>query len=157
MVNRMHVAVPQARDGVSRPPVIPAGVAQARAARDAGYKPPTEKDLQVHSHSPWDLESLAWIASCSNQLHFHWGMQLDVKCSDVSCALCTVMYILALLLMSVGGCSCHTSGVLCCIAVGVSSGADGLGKLNALSLQHVVEWKHATHIARLLQTLWTVG
>lgn len=47
MVNRMHVAVPQARDKVSRPPVIPAGVAQARAARDAGYKPPTEKDLQV--------------------------------------------------------------------------------------------------------------
>ncbi len=43
----MHVAQPQARDGVSRPPVIPAGVAQARAARDGGYKPPTEKDLQV--------------------------------------------------------------------------------------------------------------
>ena len=43
----MHVAQPQARDGVSRPPVIPPGVAQARAARDAGYKPPTEKDLQV--------------------------------------------------------------------------------------------------------------
>ena len=51
MVNRMHVAVPQARDRVSRPPVIPAGVAQARAARDAGYKPPTEKDLQVPSHT----------------------------------------------------------------------------------------------------------
>ena len=46
-MNRMHVARPQARDGVSRPPVIPAGVAQARAARDGGYKPPTEKDLQV--------------------------------------------------------------------------------------------------------------
>lgn len=54
VVNRMHVAVPQARDRVSRPPVIPAGVAQARAARDAGYKPPTEKDLQVHSHSGRD-------------------------------------------------------------------------------------------------------
>jgi len=47
VVNRMHVAQPQARDGVSRPPVIPAGVAQARAARDGGYKPPTEKNLQV--------------------------------------------------------------------------------------------------------------
>lgn len=47
VVNRMHVAQPQARDGVSRPPVIPPGVAQARAARDGGYKPPTEKDLQV--------------------------------------------------------------------------------------------------------------
>ena len=46
----MHVAQPQARDGVSRPPVIPPGVAQARAARDAGYKPPTEKDLQVTGH-----------------------------------------------------------------------------------------------------------
>lgn len=51
MVNRMHVAVPQARDRVSRPAVIPAGVAQARAARDAGYKPSTEKDLQVYAHS----------------------------------------------------------------------------------------------------------
>ena len=48
VVNRMHVAVPQARDRVSRPPVIPPGVAQARAARDAGYKPSTEKDLQVY-------------------------------------------------------------------------------------------------------------
>ena len=48
VVNRMHVAMPQARDRVSRPPVIPPRVAQARAARDAGYKPPTEKDLQVY-------------------------------------------------------------------------------------------------------------
>lgn len=31
------------------------------------------------------------------------GMQLDVMCSDVYCVLCTVVYILALLLMSVCG------------------------------------------------------
>ena len=64
MVNRMHVAVPQARDRLSRPPVIPAGVAQARAARDAGFKPPTEKDMQVCSQRgrlkyAWDLKSLS--------------------------------------------------------------------------------------------------
>jgi hypothetical protein len=47
VVNRIHVAVPKARDGVSRPPVIPRGVAAARARRDAGEKRRTEKDLQV--------------------------------------------------------------------------------------------------------------
>lgn len=47
VVNRMHVAIPQPRDHMSRPAVIPAGVAQARAARDSGYKPSTEKELQV--------------------------------------------------------------------------------------------------------------
>ncbi|DBB16598.1 hypothetical protein WJX82_000424 [Trebouxia sp. C0006] len=70
VVNRMHVAQPQARDGVSRPPVIPAGVAQARAARDGSYKPPTEKDLQeeqggagVYSadmRKKWQLEDDSW-------------------------------------------------------------------------------------------------
>ena len=47
VVNRMHVAMPQARDKLARPPVIPSGVAQARAAREGGFKVPTEKDLQV--------------------------------------------------------------------------------------------------------------
>lgn len=47
VVNRMHVAIPQPRDHMSRPAVIPPGIAQARAARDSGYKPPTEKDLQA--------------------------------------------------------------------------------------------------------------
>lgn len=47
VVNRMHVALPQPRDHMSRPAVIPPGVAQARAARDGGHKPSTEKDLQV--------------------------------------------------------------------------------------------------------------
>ena len=43
----MHVAMPAPRDGVARPPVIPPGVAAARARRDAGDKRRTEKDLQV--------------------------------------------------------------------------------------------------------------
>lgn len=48
VVNRIHVAVPKARDGLDRPPVIPPGVAEARARRDAGEKLRiTEKDLQV--------------------------------------------------------------------------------------------------------------
>ena len=66
VVNRMHVAVPQARDTLSRPPVIPAGVAHARAARDAGYKPPTEKDLQVyfHSHRATYVRFLAMTCLC---------------------------------------------------------------------------------------------
>ncbi|KAI3431856.1 hypothetical protein D9Q98_010608 [Chlorella vulgaris] len=46
VVNRIHVAMPKARDGVSRPPVIPPGVAAARARRDAGERRRTEKDLQ---------------------------------------------------------------------------------------------------------------
>ncbi len=46
VVNRMHVAVPKARDGHTRPAVIPAGVAEARARRAAGDKRKTEKDLQ---------------------------------------------------------------------------------------------------------------
>lgn len=47
VVNRIHVAVPKARDGLARPPVIPPGVAEARARRAAGEKRRTEKDLQV--------------------------------------------------------------------------------------------------------------
>lgn len=43
---------PKPRDGVSRPPVIPPGVAEARARRDAGDKRKTEKDLQVCVCSP---------------------------------------------------------------------------------------------------------
>lgn len=73
VVNRMHVAVPQARDRVSRPPVIPAGVTQARAARDAGYKPLTEKDLQVRLHSS-RLDSCAltdlFSNSCSVRIEY---------------------------------------------------------------------------------------
>lgn len=42
----MHVAMPKVRDAVVRPPVIPAGVAEARARRDAGERRRTEKDLQ---------------------------------------------------------------------------------------------------------------
>ena len=44
---RPAAAQPKPRDGVSRPPVIPPGVAEARARRDAGDKRKTEKDLQV--------------------------------------------------------------------------------------------------------------
>ena len=47
VAHRMHVAMPAPRDGVTRPPVIPPGVAAARARRDAGDKRRTEKDLQV--------------------------------------------------------------------------------------------------------------
>ncbi|KAL4419380.1 hypothetical protein ABPG77_002907 [Micractinium sp. CCAP 211/92] len=46
VVNRIHVAMPRARDGMARPPVIPPGVAAARARREAGEKRRTEKDLQ---------------------------------------------------------------------------------------------------------------
>lgn len=79
VVNRMHVAVPQARDGVSRPPVIPAGVAQAREARDAGYKPPTEKDLQVHSHSPFGSGIPCMDFSMQQCLHHHWDMHDELQ------------------------------------------------------------------------------
>ena len=52
VLNRMHVAVPKARDGAARPPVIPPSVAAARAAAAAAAagaakaKRKTEKDLQ---------------------------------------------------------------------------------------------------------------
>lgn len=66
VVNRMHVAMPQARDKLSRPPVIPSGVAQARAAREGGLKVPTEKDLQVgcrlHTEQKYMPEGFGLIA-----------------------------------------------------------------------------------------------
>ncbi|KAG2496998.1 hypothetical protein HYH03_005003 [Edaphochlamys debaryana] len=49
VLNKIHVAQPRPRDGVtpgSRPPVIPAGVAEARARRAAGDRKKLEKDLQ---------------------------------------------------------------------------------------------------------------
>jgi len=49
VLNRMHVAVPKARDNQARPPVIPPSVAAARAtaaAAAAKAKRKTEKDLQ---------------------------------------------------------------------------------------------------------------
>lgn len=36
VLNRIHVAQPKVRDTVARPPVIPPGVAEARAKREAG-------------------------------------------------------------------------------------------------------------------------
>lgn len=61
VVNRMHVAIPQPRDHMARPAVIPAGVAQARAARDGGFKSSTEKDLQVCNRHK--------LPSCAAGLH----------------------------------------------------------------------------------------
>lgn len=46
VLNRIHVAVPKVKGGVSRPPVIPPGVREARARREAGERKKTEKDLQ---------------------------------------------------------------------------------------------------------------
>lgn len=49
VLNKIHVAIPQPRAGLvagSRPPVIPQGVAEARARRAAGELMKTEKDLQ---------------------------------------------------------------------------------------------------------------
>ena len=46
VINRVHIAMPKARDGLARPPVIPVGVADARAKRDAGLKRRTQKDMQ---------------------------------------------------------------------------------------------------------------
>ena len=49
VANRMHVALPKPRDGVTRPPTIPASVAAARARSGAAASTsqPTEKDLQA--------------------------------------------------------------------------------------------------------------
>ena len=49
VVNRMHVAMPKARDATARPPVIPGSVAAARGQPQvaAAAKRQTEKDLQV--------------------------------------------------------------------------------------------------------------
>ncbi|GLC36542.1 hypothetical protein PLESTM_000458200 [Pleodorina starrii] len=49
VLNKIHVAQPKPREGVmpgSRPPVIPPGVAEARARRAAGEVKKTERDLQ---------------------------------------------------------------------------------------------------------------
>ncbi|EFJ51403.1 hypothetical protein VOLCADRAFT_57006 [Volvox carteri f. nagariensis] len=49
VLNKIHVAQPRPREGVtagSRPPVIPPGVAEARARRAAGEVKKTERDLQ---------------------------------------------------------------------------------------------------------------
>lgn len=62
VVNRIHVAVPKARDGVARPPVIPPGVAAARARRDAGEKRRTEKDLQVRRGVGCALSCVCFLA-----------------------------------------------------------------------------------------------
>jgi hypothetical protein len=48
---RMHVAQPKPRDRQGRPPVIPAGLAAARARRDAGERRRTEKDVEVRLSS----------------------------------------------------------------------------------------------------------
>ena len=80
VVNRIHVAVPKARDNLARPPVIPPGVEAARARRDAGDKRRTEKELQVvgggggdgELHAPPRQQSAAagsmWRACCTASL-----------------------------------------------------------------------------------------
>ena len=60
VVNRIHVAVPKARDGVVRPPVIPPGVVEARARRDAGQRRQTEKDLQEENGGAGVYNSGEW-------------------------------------------------------------------------------------------------
>lgn len=47
VLNRMHVAMPKPRPGAAaRAPVIPPGVAEARARRAAGERRKTEKEMQ---------------------------------------------------------------------------------------------------------------
>ena len=70
LVSRIHVSMPRHRDGVARPPIIPAGVVEARAKRDAGERRRTEKDLQEEQGGAgvytqdmrklWDLKDPAW-------------------------------------------------------------------------------------------------
>ena len=70
VANRIHVSMPKHRDGVSRPPVIPAGLEQARARREAGERRRTEKDLQEENGGAgvytqdvrklWDLKDPSW-------------------------------------------------------------------------------------------------
>lgn len=46
--NRMHVALPKPRDGVSRPPVIPPSVLAAQAGQPRAAPPrKLQKDIQV--------------------------------------------------------------------------------------------------------------
>lgn len=70
VASRIHVSMPKTRDGVARPPVLPPGLAEARARRDAGERRRTERDAQeegggagVYSQdlrSLWDLKDPAW-------------------------------------------------------------------------------------------------
>ncbi|GFH19387.1 nucleolar GTP-binding protein 1 [Haematococcus lacustris] len=46
VLNRIHIAMPKPRDGSARPPVIPAGVAEARARRAVGEKKKLQKHFQ---------------------------------------------------------------------------------------------------------------
>ena len=49
VLNRIHIAMPKQRAGerlAARPPVIPAGVIEARKRREVGEKRKTEKQLQ---------------------------------------------------------------------------------------------------------------
>lgn len=66
VVNRIHVAMPRARDGMARPPVIPPGVAAARARREAGEKRKTEKDLQAR-RSFW-VAATKCVCACKAEL-----------------------------------------------------------------------------------------
>lgn len=70
VVGRIHVSMPRNRDGVARPPVIPPGVEEARAKKDAGERRRTEKDLQEENGGAgvytqdmrklWDLKDPSW-------------------------------------------------------------------------------------------------
>lgn len=46
VLNRIHVAQPKQRDATARPPVIPPGVAEARARRAAGERKKLQRDYQ---------------------------------------------------------------------------------------------------------------
>lgn len=69
-VGKIHVAVPKQRDAVSRPPVIPESVEEARRRRQTVGKRRTERDLQeeaggagVYSQDLrklWDLRDPSW-------------------------------------------------------------------------------------------------
>lgn len=70
IADKIHVAIPRKRDGVDRPPVVPAGLEEIRAKREAGERRRTEKDLQeemggagVYTQDVrklWDLKDPAW-------------------------------------------------------------------------------------------------
>lgn len=73
VLNRMHVAVPKARDNAARPPVIPPSVAAARAAAAAAAKPKrkTEKDLQEEHGGAGmcDKGGRGWFLFCQPVMH----------------------------------------------------------------------------------------
>ena len=60
VVNRMHVAMPKARDDTARPPVIPPSVAAARARQDVSTSKRTEKDLQVRPSGTLPRQPGVW-------------------------------------------------------------------------------------------------